>query len=441
MEMTGVGEAAQFMEVGIRGVDMALRLTGSFAGWTVDKAIQLLKFIIVRCDEAKKRPEILKEGEWRADQLLKWNADNGFKSCVLQIDEDLADDFVEYCNQNKLAYSFLKDLNKSDECMEVVYSESQAEAFTVYIQNHRENARAYSFDEYTANAEPDQIQKVDQVIGKEVAENLKQELNRYDTTGLDQPEMHQEVQQIKPERSAFIHTQVAFDDLAKQSEHISAVTMPFSEFSEWDQMCASESVSYAILRSADNNSITIAVSELDYKIVDPYLNRKELEKENLVQFFSEHPDIELSENMKQSARAGSNITLTDDDHFTKIDKKQIVDTNEYSVKLAVWNKAEERREYINLPLAQIYKTKDPDKFHVMLPEKEYIKTYKQPKYKSENVVIPQIPTKIFSGKEAAEMASHTEKHFDMQRKNARKKSLTASPANHKFVNKKKTKVR
>ena len=44
MEMTGIGEAAQFMEVGIRGIDMALRLTGSFAGWTVEKAIQLLKF-------------------------------------------------------------------------------------------------------------------------------------------------------------------------------------------------------------------------------------------------------------------------------------------------------------------------------------------------------------------------------------------------------------
>lgn len=53
----------------------------------------------------------------------------------------------------------MKDLNKSDECMEVVYSEAQAEAFTVYIQNHRENARAYSFDAYTANAEPDQIRR------------------------------------------------------------------------------------------------------------------------------------------------------------------------------------------------------------------------------------------------------------------------------------------
>ena len=48
MEMTGIGEAAQFMEVGIRGIDMALRLTGSFAGWTVEKAIQLLKFVIAR---------------------------------------------------------------------------------------------------------------------------------------------------------------------------------------------------------------------------------------------------------------------------------------------------------------------------------------------------------------------------------------------------------
>lgn len=140
MEMTGIGEAAQFMEVGIRGIDMALRLTGSFAGWTVEKAIQLLKFVIARCDEARKTPEILKKGELRVDQLLKWNAENGYKSCVMQIDEDLAEDFVEYCNQNKLSYAFLKDLNKSDECMEVVYSEAQAEAFTVYIQNHRENA-------------------------------------------------------------------------------------------------------------------------------------------------------------------------------------------------------------------------------------------------------------------------------------------------------------
>lgn len=447
MEMTGIGEAAQFMEVGIRGIDMALRLTGSFAGWTVEKAIQLLKFVIARCDEARKTPEILKKGELRVDQLLKWNAENGYKSCVMQIDEDLAEDFVEYCNQNKLSYAFLKDLNKSDECMEVVYSEAQAEAFTVYIQNHRENARAYSFDAYTANAEPDQIQKVDQSISREVAENLKREVNRYGTpieekSPVKSEQVLSENRNVKRDPVPNVSpTQVSFDTLTEQLEHVSAVTMPFAMLSDWNEMCATQSVPYTLLRStADNSELTVAVSELDYNIVDPFLKDKSLEKESLVQFFSEHPDFEPSEKMKESARAGSNIALSDNDHFTKIDKKQIVDTNDYSVKLAVWNKEAERREYINLPLAQIYKTKDPDKFQVILPEKERIKTYKQPKFKSDNETIPQIPTRTFSGKNVSEMASHTEKHFDMQRKDAKIKAPIASQPK-KFVNKKKAKSR
>ena len=236
-------------------------------------------------------------------------------------------------------------------------------------------------------------------------------------------------------------TQVSFDTLTEQLEHVSAVTMPFAMLSDWNDLCATQSVSYTLLRStADNSELTVAVSELDYNIVDPFLKDKSLEKESLVQFFSEHPDFEPSEKMKESARAGSNIALSDNDHFTKIDKKQIVDTNDYSVKLAVWNKEAERREYINLPLAQIYKTKDPDKFQVILPEKERIKTYKQPKFKSDNETIPQIPTRTFSGKNVSEMASHTEKHFDMQRKDAKIKAPIASQPK-KFVNKKKAKSR
>lgn len=423
MEITDVGEVAQFLEVGIHGVDTALRLTGTFVGWTVEKALQLLKFIIARCVEVRRMPDLLKKGESRVDQLLKWNADNGFKSCVMQIDEDLADYFVEYCNENGLSYAFLKDMNKRDKCLEIVYSESQAEAFTVYIQNHRENARAFSFDKYTTNAEKEQIQKVDQAVGREVAENLKREING-DTN----------IKSETPKKEEQVH----FDTLTKQFKHVSAVTIPLSMLSEWNQMCAVHDIQYTILRSADNDKISLAVSELDYNIVDSFLAQKKIEKENLVQFFTEHPDVELSDNMKQSARAGSNITLSDDDHFIKVDKKQIVDVNDYSVKLIVWNKEEERREYVNLPLAQIYKTNTPDKFDVLLPEKEYFKTYKQPKYKSNNEVIPQIPTKVFSGKAVAEMISHSEKYFDKQRKAAKQKSSTLShPQPKKFVNKKK----
>ena len=196
----------------------------------------------------------------------------------MQIDEDLAEDFVEYCNQNKLSYAFLKDLNKSDECMEVVYSEAQAEAFTVYIQNHRENARAYSFDAYTANAEPDQIRKVDQSISREVAENLKREVNRYGTPTEEKNPVKSEQdlsenKKIKRDPVPNVSpTQVSFDTLTEQLEHVSAVTMPFAMLSDWNEMCATQSVSYTLLRStADNSELTVAGSELDYNIVDPFL--------------------------------------------------------------------------------------------------------------------------------------------------------------------------
>lgn len=41
MEITGVGEAAQFMEVSIRGIDTALRLTGNFVGWSLEQLCRL----------------------------------------------------------------------------------------------------------------------------------------------------------------------------------------------------------------------------------------------------------------------------------------------------------------------------------------------------------------------------------------------------------------
>ena len=53
MEITGVGEAAQFMEVSIRGIDTALRLTGNFVGWSLEQLCRLAKLIISQIERAE----------------------------------------------------------------------------------------------------------------------------------------------------------------------------------------------------------------------------------------------------------------------------------------------------------------------------------------------------------------------------------------------------
>lgn len=70
MEITGVGEAAQFMEVSIRGIDTALRLTGNFVGWSLEQLCRLAKLIISQIERGKKQPEHLHIGEMRLDKML-----------------------------------------------------------------------------------------------------------------------------------------------------------------------------------------------------------------------------------------------------------------------------------------------------------------------------------------------------------------------------------
>ena len=105
----------------------------------------------------------------------------------------------------------------------------------------------------------EQIQKVDQAVGREVAENLKREING-DTN----------IKSETPKKEEQVH----FDTLTKQFKHVSAVTIPLSMLSEWNQMCAVHDIQYTILRSADNDKISLAVSELDYNIVDSFLAQK-----------------------------------------------------------------------------------------------------------------------------------------------------------------------
>ena len=109
MEITGVGEAAQFMEVSIRGIDPALRLTGNFVGWSLEQLCRLAKLIISQIERGKKQPEHLHIGEMRLDKMLSYSANMGNETLLMQIDEELTDDFVQFCKDNNLSYSFLYD--------------------------------------------------------------------------------------------------------------------------------------------------------------------------------------------------------------------------------------------------------------------------------------------------------------------------------------------
>ena len=84
MEITGVGEAAQFMEVSIRGIDTALRLTGNFVGWSLEQLCRLAKLIISQIERGKKQPEHLHIGEMRLDKMLSYSANMGNETLLMQ---------------------------------------------------------------------------------------------------------------------------------------------------------------------------------------------------------------------------------------------------------------------------------------------------------------------------------------------------------------------
>lgn len=163
MEMTGVAEAAQFINVSINGAETILKLTGSFVHFTGHEIKELLCFLIARHKE-NIHNKSLKPGEVKLADLMDACSRNREPIGCIQIDERLQEEFVQYCMDNGLSYSFLFDANKQDTYVEAVYQGGQAAAFEPFMASRYPLVKPYSLEEYRQNATVEGFAEAEQVI-------------------------------------------------------------------------------------------------------------------------------------------------------------------------------------------------------------------------------------------------------------------------------------
>lgn len=163
MEMTGVAEAAQFISVSINGAETILKLTGSFVHFTGHEIKELMGFLVARHREYVHNKE-LKPGEVKLADLMSACSKNREQIGCIQIDERLQDEFVQYCTDNGLSYSFLLDVNKQDTYVEAVYRGGQAAAFEPFLASRYPLVKPYSLEEYRHNATIEGFAEAEQII-------------------------------------------------------------------------------------------------------------------------------------------------------------------------------------------------------------------------------------------------------------------------------------
>ena len=176
MEMTGVAEAAQFINVVVNGTETMLKLTGEVARFSAEQIKQLVKFLYARKKEIENQPDKLEPGEQPIDKLLEVAHKNKDGVGLIQIKEEDKEKFVRFSADNKIPYSFLFDANKTDDMIEVTYPMSHTVSVFEYAQNNRDRARLINYQDYLKNATP---------LGKIRAENLISQIKNFEKDYLD----------------------------------------------------------------------------------------------------------------------------------------------------------------------------------------------------------------------------------------------------------------
>ena len=184
MEMTGVAEAAQFINVSINGTETILKLTGSFVHFTGHEIKELLLLLMAKHKENTHNKE-LKPGEVKISDLMKECNKNKEQLGVIQMDERITDEFVKYCKDNKLSYSFLYDANKTDTFCEAVYRGGQTAAFEPFLASRYPLARPYSLEEYKQNATVEGFAKAEAIVKECEKQMVPVEIDQKQITGVN----------------------------------------------------------------------------------------------------------------------------------------------------------------------------------------------------------------------------------------------------------------
>lgn len=167
MEATGVAEAVQFLNVSINGIETFFKLTGNLLHFNAHVAKEMFTFLFARIKENQNKKEQMAWGETELQKLFTLCDKNNEQVGVMQVDDEIRDDFINYANKNGLVYSFLYDANKKDGKTEVVYRGSQAAAFESFIRSYHPKARVYSINDYMNNATPEDLYAAEQLLNDE----------------------------------------------------------------------------------------------------------------------------------------------------------------------------------------------------------------------------------------------------------------------------------
>ncbi len=391
MEITGVGEAAQFMEVSIRGIDTALRLTGNFVGWSLEQLCRLAKLIISQIERGRKQPEQLHPGEMRLDKMLKYSAEMGNETLLMQIDERIEEDFVQFCKDNNLTYSFLYDCNKGDGFKEIAYNEDQATVFGVFIRKYAPNARAYSWDNYMENATEADFIEMEQEMSKDARRQV--------------------------ERAYSSDRVKSFSDLKQKSEYMSVFTIPAEFYAQFAVFAENGQIDHSILMDYDNQ-VSIAVTDMDYDKIDAYLKENQLSKQNLAEFLTEHFDYIPDTAMIEVAKKGSNIDIdTGKDRMIALDTRQLAEINEYAAKIRIQYQGTDA--FVNIPLDMLYADQNLNQLSVIFPSAEQFHVVEEAAYtkqvdgKSQSIM--QNPMATLTGEELTDRAIEQKKIYEERR--------------------------
>lgn len=391
MEITGVGEAAQFMEVSIRGIDTALRLTGNFVGWSLEQLCRLAKLIISQIERGRKQPEQLHPGEMRLDKMLKYSAEMGNETLLMQIDERIEEDFVQFCKDNNLTYSFLYDCNKGDGFKEIAYNEDQATVFGVFIRKYAPNARAYSWDNYMENATEADFIEMEQEMSKDARRQV--------------------------ERAYSSDRVKSFSDLKQKSEYMSVFTIPAELYAQFAVFAENGQIDHSILMDYDDQ-VSIAVTDMDYDKIDAYLKENQLSKQNLAEFLTEHFDYIPDTAMIEVAKKGSNIDIdTGKDRMIALDTRQLAEINEYAAKIRI--QYQETDAFVNIPLDMLYADQNLNQLSVIFPSAEQFHVVEEAAYtkqvdgKSQSIM--QNPMATLTGEELTDRAIEQKKIYEERR--------------------------
>lgn len=391
MEITGVGEAAQFMEVSIRGIDTALRLAGNFVGWSLEQLCRLAKLIISQIERGRKQPEQLHPGEMRLDKMLKYSAEMGNETLLMQIDERIEEDFVQFCKDNNLTYSFLYDCNKGDGFKEIAYNEDQATVFGVFIRKYAPNARAYSWDNYMENATEADFIEMEQEMSKDARRQV--------------------------ERAYSSDRVKSFSDLKQKSEYMSVFTIPAEFYAQFAVFAENGQIDHSILMDYDNQ-VSIAVTDMDYDKIDAYLKENQLSKQNLAEFLTEHFDYIPDTAMIEVAKKGSNIDIdTGKDRMIALDTRQLAEINEYAAKIRIQYQGTDA--FVNIPLDMLYADQNLNQLSVIFPSAEQFHVVEEAAYtkqvdgKSQSIM--QKPLATLTGEELTDRAIEQKKIYEERR--------------------------